>query len=105
MSVDGSTTNSAEIAALHKYRKGMKDVGRSLLVLAVLQLAFAGIVLAIKFEPIILTILVVMAVMHLVMGLLILRQQGWANYLVATWATLILAANCIWMGLQGALQK
>src|SRR5262249_43786252 len=73
-------------AAFTKYRKGMKDLGRSLVVLAAFQLLVGVLILTLKFEPEILILLGGMIAVHFVLGLLLLRNHGWANYCVAAWA-------------------
>lgn len=93
-------------ATLKKYRKGMKDLGKGLIVLAIFQLVFGGaVILAPKFEPVILFILGGMGAVNLIMGLLLLRNLGWANYLVAVWSSFLLAINFLKMGIQTEQQQ
>lgn len=105
MSSHEAKTNIEEEAALKKYRKGMNDLGRGLIALAVLQLIVGGgvgvAILVTRFEPLLLVIVGGMGTVHLLMGLLILRNHGWANYLVAVWSALLLVANFAVMSMQG----
>src|SRR5947209_6096440 len=91
-------------AALKKYRKGVRDLGRSLLVLAVFQIVVGGAILAIQFEPVIAALVGGMAAVNLVLGLLLLRNRSWANHLVAVWSVLLLATSRLGIGTQGEQQ-
>jgi hypothetical protein len=81
----------------------MKDLGRGLLVLAIFQLLVGGALFAFTFELLLLVVVSGMGVLHLIMGLLILRNQGWVNYLVMAWSALLLATSCV--GMQAEQQK
>jgi uncharacterized UBP type Zn finger protein len=105
MSSNQPKSNIEGEAALEKYRTGMKNLGRSLIILSVFQLVVGTAILAHRFELLILIILGVMATVHMVMGCLLLRNHGWANNLVAVWAALILTANFVWFGMQSEQQQ
>jgi hypothetical protein len=87
-------------AAVAKYRKGMKDLGRGLIALAFLQLFAGAIAFAAVRESVIPVVIVAFGVLHAVLGVLALRLHGWVNYAVAMWATLLLFLNLIALGTQ-----
>ncbi len=99
MSFQELQPESSAQQALKRYHKGMKDLGRSLIILSVLQLAVAGLVLAISAkETFLLAILGGMAALHLLFGILLLQRHFWVNYLVALWGAAILVLNCMMLG-------
>lgn len=88
---DPAPSSPGEVAR-KKYRKGMKDLGRSLLVLAALQAVLGGALFALTREPIVLGLLAILAGAHVVMGGLLLLGHGWVNYLVAVWGCLLVGS-------------
>ena len=89
-----------EDASLAECRNGMKSLGKGIIALAVLQFVLGGL-LATTFGPAMLIMVIGLGAIDLVMGLLLLRNQGWVNHLVAFWSGLLLAANLVMLGLQG----
>jgi hypothetical protein len=91
--------------ALQKYRKGMWDLGWGLVVLAAFQIVGCALSLALTWEIWILILLGGMATIDLVLGLLILRKQAWANYIVVVWSASILATSLASMAMQADPQR
>ena len=106
MSTEESKTKNTGEAALQKYRKGMKALGRSLILLAILQLVIGAAVLAISRGELIVVIVAIAAVLgfmgavHLTLGILLRRNYYWANYLVAAWGCLLMAGMFLQIGMQ-----
>lgn len=99
-SIERGAANPRAKRALEDYHNGMRNLGRSLLALSILQIVIGSVLLAVAMDPLILAIVGVMAVAHIAMGVLILLGHAWVNYLVVGWAVLILAANLVGLGLQ-----
>jgi hypothetical protein len=75
----------------------MKELGRSLIVLAAFETLIGGVILVIAFSPLNVAAVGGTVALHLVMGVLLLQNHGWVNYLVAVWSIVLLALNCIGM--------
>jgi hypothetical protein len=92
------TSSAAGERALALYKKGMKDLGRSLLLLCALQVLGAILIVLSVFDPVALAIVGILAAIELGLGICVLQMQSWANYAVAVVGGLILAANLYAMG-------
>lgn len=86
--------------AAESYRKGMKDLGRGLIFLAVLQLALTCLLLFTQPDMALVVVLGFLSAVHIAMGVLALCQQFWINYVVVGWATLIIVLNLVAVGKQ-----
>jgi hypothetical protein len=92
--------------ARKKYRKGMKDLGRGLIALSILQILIALLFFAmVGKDPILVavmaTLLGVLAVVNILLGIFALQIQVWVNYAVIVWASLLLLLNFLGYILQG----
>lgn len=89
---------SPDESALKKYRKGMKELGRSLLVLAGIQAICGGAYFSLTLDPLFFIILAIMSMTQILMGVLLLRRHAWVNYFVAIWGAFLLVGTFVSIG-------
>jgi hypothetical protein len=100
MSCSDLEPESSAQQAVKRYRKGMKDLGRSLILLAVLQLLVLALVFGLHREnTVLLALLGGLAGIHVLFGILAIQMQVWVNYLVIVWGALILVLNVAALGM------
>lgn len=77
---------------LDRYKKGMKDLGRSLILLGCLQ-AVLGLLVAPTGDVILLAVVVALGALNITLGIFAILLHSWSNYVVALEGALALALN------------
>jgi hypothetical protein len=93
-----SSDESSIEKAWNLYRKGMKDLGRSLIVLGVLQFLLLALISAVRFDPIMIVALGTMILIHCGLGFFAVAMHYWVNPVIAVWSTLLLVSNYLALG-------
>jgi len=80
-------------AAWAQYRKGMKELGNGLILLAILQAIAAVLLLVAGAERVLVSIVGIMAVINAISGVFARLLHGWVNYVVALLGGVLIALN------------
>lgn len=77
---------------LDRYKKGMKDLGRSLILLGCLQ-AVLGLLVAPAGDVVLLAFVVALGALNITLGIFAMMLHSWSNYVAALEGGLALALN------------
>jgi hypothetical protein len=87
--------DSPRVDVMAPYRKGMKDLGRGLIALALFQIVIGGLILAALGEVLGLVIVGGLGLWHFALGIIAIKQHAWVNYVIAAWGVVILGLNMV----------